>query len=187
MFFFNVYSPCGHHGLLPISVDCRDQPADTSTARATSKMGGPPQPDCDLAFMKPCGTSQTVLIAEDEALIGMALEAGLTEAGYVVAGVFSTWAGALEWLDSHRVDAAIIDCILRDGDCVELLRELQCRGVPILMHSGLNEVPPEFRELPSVTKPLGAFEVVSALDRLMLGEDSAFPQRPPGSSPRVHD
>jgi len=119
------------------------------------------------------GTSLTVLIAEDEMMIGMALEDALTEAGYTIAGLFATCSTALEWLNKHRVDAAVIDFILRDGNSVELLRELKTRGVPILLHSGLDEVPAEFRELPFVIKPTALDQVINALDKLMLWKDKA--------------
>jgi hypothetical protein len=45
--------------------------------------------------------------------------------------------------------------------------------VPILLYSAFNEVPDDFRELPHILKP-GAFDqIVNALDKLLLSQDTA--------------
>ncbi len=80
--------------------------------------------------------SGTVLLLEDEALIAVALQADLEEAGYAVAGPFVTCANALEWLTSHRPDLAILDTVLKDGPCKEVALTLTSRGVPFLVYSG---------------------------------------------------
>jgi DNA-binding response OmpR family regulator len=103
--------------------------------------------------MEPHRASLIVLVAEDETLVGMALEDALTQAGYTVAGVFGTSSTALEWLEKRRPDAAVLDSNLRDGPCVELVRELKARGVPILLYSAFTTVPDEFRDLPQLLKP----------------------------------
>jgi DNA-binding response OmpR family regulator len=82
--------------------------------------------------------SLIVLVAEDETLIGMGMEDALGRAGYTVAGVFPTSAAALEWLENHRADAAVLDFCLRDGHCVQLLRELRARGTAIVIYSAFN-------------------------------------------------
>jgi DNA-binding response OmpR family regulator len=122
--------------------------------------------------------SLIVLVAEDEALIGMTMEDALTQAGYTVAGVFPTSTAALEWLEDRHADAAVLDVHLRDGDCVELLRELKARAVPLLLYSAFSRVPDEFRDLPRVMKPWPIGEVVKALDGLLLGEHSATSTSP---------
>jgi DNA-binding response OmpR family regulator len=122
--------------------------------------------------MKRCGRSPNVLVAEDETLVGMALDDALTDAGYSIAGVFGTCSAAIEWIDQHPVDAAVIDFVLTDGACDELLRKLKSQGVPTLLYSGLNDVPAEFRDLPFVVKPSPLGEVVGTLDKLMLSEDT---------------
>jgi DNA-binding response OmpR family regulator len=106
-------------------------------------------------------------------IIGMAMEDALRRAGYTVAGVFAASSAALEWLENGRADAAVLDFCLRDGDCVQLLRELRSREVPILMHSAFNQLPDEFQELPRILKPGTFDQIVNALDQLLLGEDNA--------------
>ena len=106
-----------------------------------------------MVCMEQNRASLIVLVAEDETLIGMAMEDALRQAGYTVAGVFAASSAALEWLENGRADAAVLDFSLRDGDCVQLLRELRSREVPILMHSAFTKLPDEFRELPRILKP----------------------------------
>jgi DNA-binding NarL/FixJ family response regulator len=123
--------------------------------------------------MEPHRASLIILVAEDETLVGMALEDVLTKAGYTVEGVFGTSSTALQWLERRRPDAAVLDCNLRDGPCVELVRELKARGVSILLYSAFTTVPDEFRDLPRLLKP-GAFsDVIYALDKLLLVGESA--------------
>jgi DNA-binding response OmpR family regulator len=123
--------------------------------------------------MEPQRASLIVLVAQEETVVGLALEDALTEAGYTVAGVFATSSAALEWLEHRRADAAVLDFSLRDGPSVNLLRELKSRGVPVLLYSAFIELPDEFRELPRILKPGTFDQIVNALDKLLLGADSA--------------
>src|SRR5215210_7488925 len=77
------------------------------------------------------------LILEDQALIGLALEASLEEAGFSVAGPFGKSADALHWLGERTPDLALIDVLLKDGPCLPVARELRKRRVPFAIYSGL--------------------------------------------------
>jgi DNA-binding response OmpR family regulator len=103
------------------------------------------------ASARPC-----CLILEDQALIGMSLEAYLAEAGFGVAGPFMTNVAASAWLQAHTPDLALLDVMLKDGPCVEIARELRARGVPFAIYSGLrpsDDLPAEFRGAPWLEKP----------------------------------
>jgi DNA-binding response OmpR family regulator len=89
----------------------------------------------------------TILLLEDEALIAVALQTDLEEAGYTVAGPFLTCAGALEWLTDHRPEMAILDTVLKDGPCKEVALALTRQGVPFLIYSGHRE---DFNTLPEI-------------------------------------
>ena len=65
-----------------------------------------------------------VLVAEDEAVIAMALADDLEAAGYAVAGAFATCESALQWLKDETPDLAVLDPMLKDGICKELAIEL---------------------------------------------------------------
>jgi DNA-binding response OmpR family regulator len=77
-----------------------------------------------------------VLLAEDEALIALALVDDLEAAGYRVAGPFHRCDNSLQWLEQETPDVAIIDVHLRDKSSVELARMLRERDVPFLVFSG---------------------------------------------------
>lgn len=75
-----------------------------------------------------------ILVVEDEAILAMALEAVLTDAGHVVLGPASTASRAVEIAERQQPDLALVDINLRDGSSgVELARAMQARwGTPSL-------------------------------------------------------
>jgi DNA-binding response OmpR family regulator len=113
--------------------------------------------------------NRTVLLLEDEALIAVALQADLEEAGYGVAGPFVTCASALEWLSGHQPDLAILDTVLKDGPCKEVAQRLTSLGVPFLIYSGYQEDHASGLELTRavwVQKPASAEVLIKALGHL---------------------
>ena len=77
-----------------------------------------------------------VLVAEDEGVIGIALEDALAEAGYAIAGPFSSCSRAEDWLKNATPDLALLDVWLQDGPCFDLARVLRGRAVPVVFLSG---------------------------------------------------
>jgi DNA-binding response OmpR family regulator len=110
------------------------------------------------------------LLAEDQALIGMALEAYLEDAGYEVVGPFATCAAALDSLETRTPEVAIIDYKLRDGCCLKLARMLHLLNVPFLVYSGLPRLPDlssEFEGAVWLEKPTDRPELLMALTKLV--------------------
>lgn len=106
--------------------------------------------------MPPVSNSPLCLVIEDEALIGMALEACLEDAGFRVAGPFIRNAEALNWLDQHTPDLALVDVLLKDGPCTGVVRALQEQGIPFAIYSGLKprNRPPELANVQWMEKPV---------------------------------
>ena len=107
-----------------------------------------------------------VLLLEDEALIAVALQADLEDAGYQVAGPFMTCAAALAWLSEPRPDLAVLDTVLRDGPCKDVALKLTALDVPFLVYSGHAEDRNTAAELASATwveKPATSKALLSAL------------------------
>lgn len=104
-----------------------------------------------LSMSFPSASNGTVLLLEDEALIAVALQDDLEEAGYSVAGPFATCVEALAWLESNKPDLAILDTVLKDGPCKEVALRLTSLGVPFLVYSGLAEDMNALPELASAT------------------------------------
>ena len=109
------------------------------------------------------------LVAEDQALIGMALEAYLDEAGIAVAGPFASCAAAMSWAETRTPGLAILDFKLQDGPCTELAKTLLGRQVPIIIYSGLPRGPDIPCELDGVTwleKPIDQASLMAEAARL---------------------
>ena len=81
-------------------------------------------------------TNMTVLLLlEDEPLIALDIEQTLAEAGFDVTTV-SSCADALDWLEVCRPDVVIVDIIMRDGPCHEVVARLVEDGIAFIVHSG---------------------------------------------------
>lgn len=109
------------------------------------------------------------MIVEDQALIGMSLEAFLEDAGFEVAGVFMSNVQALKWLESDAPDIALLDVMIRDGTSLAIARALKSRGVPFAVYSGLPakaDCPPELRNVPWLEKPVSRETLLGVLGRL---------------------
>jgi DNA-binding response OmpR family regulator len=114
-----------------------------------------------------------VLILEDEVLIGINLQDELQDAGYEVAGPFTTCAAALQWLETATPDVAILDTALKDGPCREIALELSNRAVPFLIYSGYEEDQELLGEAHHVTwieKPIPPSALVQACRELLVSD-----------------
>ena len=110
-----------------------------------------------------------VLIAEDEAIIAIELIDGLSDAGFAIAGPFSTCAEADAWLATGTPDAAVVDNFLKDGPCDSLIRELSRRGIPTLIFSGRDQRVAEAADAKAVwvPKPTAFPQLLTVLRREM--------------------
>jgi DNA-binding response OmpR family regulator len=111
-----------------------------------------------------------VLVAEDEAIIAIELEDGLTRAGFEVAGPFATCSQAEAWLQQGCPDAAILDHELKDGPCDTLIADLSRRGIPIIVFTGreMSRTPtPTAATATWVAKPVAFPALLTALRRRM--------------------
>lgn len=112
-----------------------------------------------------------VLVAEDQALIAMAIADELTDAGLEVAGPFPTCAAVMEWLHGDTPDFAILDVGLRDGPCTDVAHELKRRLVGFAIFSGSRreEAPAIFSEAPWFEKPSDLKELIDSLSLARSG------------------
>ena len=110
------------------------------------------------------------LIAEDEAIIAMALADGLEEASHRVLGPIDKGSAVLEVLARLKPDLAVLDTKLRDGPSYEIAVELRRRGVPFVIYSGHQrpkDPHPAYADAPWVEKPATPTEVLAALRPLV--------------------
>jgi DNA-binding response OmpR family regulator len=104
-------------------------------------------------------------VLEDQALIAMALEASLEDAGFRVAGPFMSNAEALAWLDNNAPDLALLDVLLKDGPCTSVVRALRARSIPFAIYSGLRpgSRPPELGAVRWMEKPVSREDLTDVL------------------------
>ena len=111
------------------------------------------------------------MIVEDQALIGMSLEAFLEDTGFKVAGVFVSNAQALQWLEGDLPDVAVLDVMIKDGTSVAVARVLKKLGVPFAVYSGLpsqTECPIELQDIPWLEKLVSRETLVDVIGRLTV-------------------
>jgi DNA-binding response OmpR family regulator len=128
-------------------------------------------------------TQTRCMIVEDQALIGMSLEASLEEAGFQVAGVFMSNAQALQWLAGNAPDIAVLDIMIKDGTSLEIARVLKGLGVPFAVYSGLPpkaDCPPELQNVPWLEKPASREILLNVLSQLVVprGKEITLPSTP---------
>lgn len=80
--------------------------------------------------------SGRILVAEDEALIAMQLEADLQDAGHEVVGPCLSLGACMDMLDGAPIDAAVLDVDLGGADVFPVAKVLSERGVPFVFHTG---------------------------------------------------
>jgi DNA-binding response OmpR family regulator len=68
---------------------------------------------------------RSVLVVEDDAIIGMVLEECLSDNGYEVCGIAGTASEALAIAERTKPDLAIVDVRLRKGNGIEVARKLE--------------------------------------------------------------
>ena len=109
---------------------------------------------------------KSILIVEDEVIIGMLLCTEISRAGGTAIGPASSVARGLEAIESQIVDAAILDAKLIDGSGADLAAGLEARGIPYVVVSGYEEanLPQGLRNAPFLSKPVSLPLLMEALE-----------------------
>ncbi len=108
----------------------------------------------------------TVLILEDEPIIGLALEDMLSQQGASVLFA-SQIEEARELIDRERVDSAILDVNVHGTLSYPIATLLADRSVPFIFATGYGDRshPEEFAAVPTISKPYSAEDVRRALEQ----------------------
>ncbi len=114
-------------------------------------------------------SEKTILVVEDEAMIGMMLEDFLDSLGYDVHGVAATLDEGLAFAQGGGFDAAILDCNLQGQKSWPIAQLLADKGVPFLFATGgsADDVPAAFASHPTLAKPFTIGGVERALGTLL--------------------
>ncbi len=107
--------------------------------------------------------SLSVLVVEDEPLIGLDIEGILHAEGVTTHGA-ETLERARELIAVHRPDAAVLDALLPDGDSFTLARELAGAGIGVVFVTGYARgIPDDLSPCPVVEKPFTPEDLTKAV------------------------
>ena len=118
---------------------------------------------------KPLGGA-SVLIVEDEIIIGLMLAAEIGNAGGTPVGPVTSVTGALKTIASRPVDAVILDAKLIDGSGADLATCLDQRRIPYVVVSGYESdaLPKSLRHAPFIAKPISAPLLIDAIRKIAV-------------------
>ena len=116
----------------------------------------------------PALRGRSILVIEDEPLIGMDIRAALEETGALVTAT-TTVRHALILVEHDGLAGAIMDHALADGDSAELCARLEARGIPYVSYSGYDPVEGASLDAPHVSKPATMDVLLSTLAALLEG------------------
>jgi DNA-binding response OmpR family regulator len=121
----------------------------------------------DARMEHPALRGRSILVIEDEALIGMDIRAALEQTGATVTAT-TTVRHALILVEHDGLSGAIMDHALADGDSTELCIRLKARGIPYVSYSGFDPVKGADPEAPWVGKPASMDTLLSTLAGLLV-------------------
>lgn len=110
-----------------------------------------------------------ILIVEDDPLVAMMLEGYLDALGYDIAGCVETVAEAISRITAGRIDAAILDVHLANGETSEpVALGLKALHIPFIVTTGgFNEnVESAYDDAPVLHKPFTMMSLSQALENI---------------------
>jgi DNA-binding response OmpR family regulator len=114
----------------------------------------------------PALRGRSILLVEDEPLIGMDIRTALEEAGAHVTAT-TTVRHALILIEHDGLAGAIMDHALCDGDTTQVCLRLRAKGIPYVNKSGSNWVDGVSPAAPHVIKPATMDILLGALEDLL--------------------
>jgi CheY-like chemotaxis protein len=117
----------------------------------------------------PALRGRSILVVEDEPLIGLNISTALEEAGAHVTATTNI-RHALILVEHDGLAAAIMDHALADGDSAELCARLNARGIPYVSFSGYDPVKGAGFDAPHVRKPATMDVLLSAVEGVLAGQ-----------------
>jgi DNA-binding response OmpR family regulator len=115
----------------------------------------------------PALRGRSILVVEDEMLIGMDIRNALEAAGAFVTAT-TTVRHALILVEHDGLSAAIMDHALADGDSTELCARLRARDIPYVSYSGYDPVKGAGPDAPFVGKPASMNLLLTAVEKLLI-------------------
>lgn len=124
-------------------------------------------------------TGRCILVAEDEYLIARDVARTLTSAGCAEVHIVPTVAEAEHVRAASRLDAALLDIQLRDGEAGDLAERLIAGGVAVVFMTGYGDrpVPASLTHLPVLPKPVPRQRLLATLGDALAAENRPKPPK----------
>jgi DNA-binding NtrC family response regulator len=131
----------------------------------------------------------SIMIVEDEVIIGMMLASEIARAGGTPVGPVNSVASALKEIESRPIDLVMLDAKLVDGSGAELAACLDGRAIPYVVVSGYDKanLPNALRQAPFVAKPISLPVLVEAIEGLTTRSERRLPPQPMADAVAVPD
>lgn len=110
-----------------------------------------------------------VLLVEDDALLGMAMEDMFGDLGCEVVGVTSGFDAVVDVMERNPPDLALLDMNLNGTSSVPIAQALACRGVRVAFCTGYDRgtecLPDDLKGCTVLGKPVSEQELLTLLGR----------------------
>ncbi|KQN05412.1 transcriptional regulator [Sphingobium sp. Leaf26] len=115
--------------------------------------------------------ARSILIVEDEAMIGMMLEDYLDALGYRLHGLAASVDEACALASAGGFDAALVDCNLQGEKSWPVADILAQQDIPFVFATGgmADDLPPTHADRPTLAKPFTIGAVERALGKILGG------------------
>jgi PAS domain S-box-containing protein len=129
----------------------------------------------------------SLLLVEDETLVGMMMKDTLVELGFHVIGPLDKIDEAIAELDRQSFQAAVLDVNLRGEMIYSLADEIVSRGIPFVFVTGYGSeaIEPRFADIPVLQKPVDQAALRSVLLAAKQGRatslEDSLAGRPPAA------
>ena len=123
-----------------------------------------------------------ILVAEDESLIALNLEAMLEQFGCTVIGPVADVDRIVAIAEAERPDGALLDVNLRGRQVFDVIPALTALNIPVVLTSGYDDAtlfPAAFRALARIAKPFDERELRRICLRTMVRDRGRRPPEPP--------
>lgn len=114
----------------------------------------------------------TILIVEDEFLIGIDMQVMLEDAGIRTIGPVATQQDAIQQIASQRPDAALLDGNLNGEPVDAVAKSLRENSIPFAFVTGYSrdQLPAGFDNTPLIRKPVAADILIKMARSLLAGQ-----------------
>lgn len=117
-----------------------------------------------------------ILLAEEDVVVATDLASELEALGLFLSHITSSVEGVLKGIEAKQVDFAILNVSLQDGVVYPAARRLKAVGIPFAFLTSFDkdEIHPEFRDVPRLSKPDESKAIAEIVARLVGGTAQAF-------------